>query len=260
VLIKAFKKKEQDIIMNMINTLKTLSISAAIAATSLAVNAQTLDISIQNLSHGTYFTPLVVTAHDMDTRIFEVGTMASTSLTAQAEGGSIAGVVADLAMTNAATVENPANGLLAPGAKTMFMLDTMDNMYLSLSSMILPTNDGFVGLDSWMIPTMPGTYTIDLLAYDAGTELNNELIVDGAGAPGVAGIPADPSMMAGTMGTGVMATSENMYVHIHPGTIGDDDKMGGMSDLDNRYHRWLNPIARLTVTVPDMSDMMSESN
>jgi len=40
-----------------------------------------------------------------------------------------------------------------------------------------------------------------------------------------------------------------MMIHIHRGTLGDDDSMAGKSDLDNRVHRWLNPVAKLTVVV-----------
>jgi hypothetical protein len=36
--------------------------------------------------------------------------------------------------------------------------------------MLLPTNDGFVGLDSLTLPTNPGTYLYTLNGYDAGTK------------------------------------------------------------------------------------------
>ena len=122
------------------------------------------------------------------------------------------------------------------------MLDTMDaNIYLSLTSMLLPTNDGFVGLDSWKIPTEAGTYTFTLNAYDAGTEANDE-IVNGGGAPGTPGIPAAPGGDAGTGAIGVTMTEDNSNIHIHRGSLGDDDLAGGKSDLDNRVHRWLNPV------------------
>ena len=115
--------------------------------------------------------------------------------------------------------------------------------------MLLPTNDGFVGLDSWMIPTEAGTYTVYLNAYDAGTEANDELVVEGSGMPGTPGIPAAPGGNAGMNGSGVTSSETNMMVHIHPGNLGDDDLEAGMSDLDNTVHRWLNPVALLTVTV-----------
>ena len=60
-------------------------------------------------------------------------------------------------------VANPAEGLLAPTSSTMASLPpTEGNDYLSLTAMLLPTNDGFVGLDSWMIPSEAGTYTMYL--------------------------------------------------------------------------------------------------
>jgi len=31
--------------------------------------------------------------------------------------------------------------------------------------------------------------------------------------------------------------------------LGDTDLSAGTSDLDSRVHRWLNPVAKLTVTV-----------
>ncbi|MBU2891718.1 spondin domain-containing protein, partial [Colwellia sp. D2M02] len=146
-------------------------------------------------------------------------------------------------------VENPADGLLAPSQSTMAMLETTDgNQYLSITAMMLPTNDGFVGLNSWMIPTAPGSYDIYLNAYDAGTEANNELILAGSGVVGMPGIPAAPGG-SGINGTGVTNTETNQSVHIHRGSLGDDQPESGNSDLHNTVHRWLNPVAKVTVTV-----------
>jgi len=115
-------------------------------------------------------------------------------------------------------------------------------------AMLLPTNDGFAGLNAVDIPTDPGTYEFYVAAYDAGTEANDELLT-GGGAPGVAGIPADPGGLAGANGTGAAGTDANTTVHIHRGSLGDTDAAGGASDLDSRVHRWLNPVIRVTVTV-----------
>ena len=127
-------------------------------------------------------------------------------------------------------------------------MDTGDNDRLSIVAMLLPTNDGFVGLDSWSIPEEAGTYTVYLNAYDAGSEANDE-IINGAGALGMAGIPGEPGGNAGTGATGVTATESNQNVHIHRGNIGDTDTNGGISDVDSRIHRWLNPVAKVVVTV-----------
>ena len=146
-------------------------------------------------------------------------------------------------------ISDPAGGLLAPGASTTTALSTdAANTRLSVVAMLLPTNDGFVGLPAMTIPTTPGTYTWTLNGYDAGTEANDELIT-GGGAPGVAGIPADPGGAEGSNGTGVGGPDVNDSVHVHRGNLGDSDLNGGSSDLDSRVHRWLNPVARIVVTV-----------
>lgn len=232
--------------LKKMNTL--LSVSALIFASS-QVQAQDLSITVTNLTQGLHFTPIITAAHTSDDHIFMVGTAATDELQTMAEGGDISGLVALLSNADANTNDNPAGGLLAPGTSTTYTLtnDTA-NTHLSMTAMVLPSNDGFVGLDSWKIPTDAGTYTIMLNAYDAGTEANNEL-VNGGGAPGVPGIPAAPGGDSGTGGTGVTDTESNTMVHIHRGNIGDDNVAGGKSDLNNSIHRWLNPVAKLTVTI-----------
>ncbi|WP_350624519.1 spondin domain-containing protein, partial [Pseudoalteromonas sp. 24-MNA-CIBAN-0067] len=78
-------------------------------------------------------------------------------------------------------------------------------------AMVLPTNDAFMGLDAWEIPTEAGTYTMYVNAYDAGTEANDE-IINGGGMSGVPGIPAAPGGDGGANGTGVMDNSDNSNV------------------------------------------------
>jgi len=213
------------------------------------VMAQNLDISITNLTHGTYFTPLLVSAHADGNHLFQPGTPASTHLQAMAEGGDISGLTSDMDAISADSAVNPAGGVLAPGASVQFSINTTSgNNYLSLTAMLVPTNDGFVGLNAMHIPAAAGTYRYSLNAYDAGTEANDE-IVNGGGAPGVPGIPVDPGGANGTGATGVTSTEANTNVHIHRGVLGDTDPNGGISDLDSRVHRWLNPVAELVITV-----------
>ena len=227
-----------------------LTLFAACAVTSLASQAAELDIKLTNLTQGLHFTPILITAHNSDSKLFSVDMPASTALQTMAEGGNLEPLMTEATAANSDMVANPAEGLLAPASSTMASLSTKDgNNYLSLTAMLLPTNDGFVGLDSWMIPTEAGTYTVYLNAYDAGTEANDELVVEGSGMPGTPGIPAAPGGNAGMNSSGVTSSETNMMVHIHPGNLGDDDLEAGISDLDNTVHRWLNPVAMLTVTV-----------
>ena len=222
--------------MNKIIT-STLTTAALMSATLMA---QDIDVKITNNTNGIYFTPLLVSAHASNTSLFMAGSAASANLQAMAEGGDISGLVGDLDKVNADSVSNPASGLLAPGTSTTTTLSTAsENNMLSVTAMMLPTNDGFVGLNGWKIPTKAGTYTINVNAYDAGTEANSELVAD---------IPADPGSKIGTGGTGMSSVVEG-YVHIHRGTVGDGDATGGASDLVAGAHRWLNPVATITVTV-----------
>lgn len=211
-------------------------------------NAADIDVEVTNLTHGIYFTPLLVTAHDSTSHLFQVGTAASPALQAMAEGGALDDLVAAQDAAGAVSAANPAGGLLGPAQSTSASMDTGAHARLSVVAMLLPTNDGFVGLNGWQIPSEPGTYTIMLNGYDAGTEANDE-IVNGGGAPGTPGIPASPGGSGETGATGVTTTEATTVIHVHRGNLGDTDPAGGVSDVDARVHRWLNPVARVIVTV-----------
>ena len=233
--------------------MKKALLATALATSALAAQdaaATQFDVRITNLSNAIYYTPFLVAAHPAGTSLFETGQPASANLQAMAEGGDIAGLVADVNALGATVVENPAGGLLAPASSVDFSMNTdgTSNDRLTIVAMLLPTNDAFAGLNAIMIPTEPGVYTYNVPAYDAGTEANDELLT-GGGAPGAAGMPADPGGLSGTGGTGVAGPDENTTVHIHRGSIGDTDAAGGASDLDSRVHRWLNPVIRVTLTV-----------
>jgi hypothetical protein len=233
-----------------IKKLTTVVSVSSLALASFVTQAQDLSITFTNLSQGLHFTPIITAAHTADSHLFMVGEAASDELQMMAEGGDISGLASILTNADANVSENPASGLLAPGMATSYMLmNDAANTHLSLSAMILPTNDGFVGLDGWEIPTEAGTYTVYLNAYDAGTEANDE--IRGSGAPNMAGMPVPPPLedMIGMNGTGITTTESNTMVHVHRGSLGDDDTMAGNSDLNNTVHRWLNPVAKLTITV-----------
>jgi hypothetical protein len=209
-----------------------------------------IHVSVTNLTNGTYFTPLIVAAHGGDSSVFTVGDPASSSLEILAECGDISGVLADMTSAGADTLVNPAGGLLAPGATATGKLKpSRHNGYLSLAAMLIPTNDGFVGLDSLPIPRASGTYVYYLYGYDAGTEVNDEVLFTESCDAMTPGIPGDPTGLAGTGGTGAASVEPNLAVHIHPGIVGDLDPAGGHSDLSSAYHDWLNPVAKLVITV-----------
>jgi hypothetical protein len=230
------------------NKLTKICAASALVFASSHGFAADVTIKIQNLTQGMYFTPIAAVAHTPDTSLFEVGQEAGLEIQEMAEGGSLAGLTTLATSINADVLAEPTAGPLAPTDSVSGSFMTSDgNTVLSVVAMILPSNDGFIGLDNWTIPTEAGTYTVYLNAYDAGTEANDELV--GSGAPGIPGMPAPPFLTLGTAGSGVTAAISNANVHIHPGNIGDDDATGGTSDVTNSIHRLLNPVAKGTVTV-----------
>jgi len=236
------------------NTLKKNMLFVGMAVTALfSVNsfAQTFTVKVDNLTSGFHFTSLMVAAHPGTSHIFEPGLAATPGVTAMAEGGSLTVLTTELG-TVSADITAANLTALAPGASvtTASITPAMVNTHLSIVGMLLPTNDAFVGMDNVEIPMAAGVYTYYLSAYDAGTEANNELLVGmPGGAPGTPGMPACPAANCGTSGTGVTTVDTNTMIHVHRGALGDANIAGGTSDLDLTVHRWLNPVARVTLTV-----------
>ena len=225
--------------------------AGSLGSTIAMADNRTVHVEVTNLTNAIYFTPLLVAAHNRHTHLFQVGTAASASLQAMAEGGDINGLNADLLSAGADTVANPAGGVLAPGASASATVTrSRGNRFLSVTAMLLPTNDGFAGLDAVRIPKKEGTYTYYLNGYDAGTEANDE-IINGGGAPGIPGIPVDPGGHGGSGGTGVTGADHNTTVHVHRGIVGDTDPAGGASDINSVVHQWINPVAKVVIKVED---------
>lgn len=243
--------------MKLVNKRNLVLLSAlTFGSLSGLTQAATWDVSVLNLTHGNHFTPLLLTAHDHNTHLFEVGSAASLPIEHMAECGHLNPLLAttEVGAADADTIADPNGGPLAPGAVTTASLTTTET-HLSIVAMVLPTNDAFVGLDSLHVPADAGTYTYYLNAYDAGTEGNDEVLTttgtcsytDSGLMPGAPGGDAD------TAGTGVVTSGSddtNTNIHIHRGTLGDAIADGaGKSDLVSTIHRWQNPVAKITITV-----------
>ncbi len=261
------------------------------AATFGSAQAAEITVSITNLTQGMSFTPRLLVAHNDQIDLFEPGQPASTPLAWMAEGGVLVDSQnansagqnfayllerADNADNNAWRTFGVGGTPLPPATQSPdYTFDTEDFRYLSLVTMLIPTNDAFAGLDTWEIPTEPGVYVVELNAYDSGTEANDEisatrtdvtesgtaLALGGYALPGMAGSGNPNATNVGTGGTGVAiqiqadntladdAADREGSVHIHRNILGDTDPDGGISDLDSRVHRWLNPVARMTITI-----------
>jgi len=219
--------------------------------------AATWDVTVTNLTNGNHFTPLLLTAHDHDTHLFEVGMPASVPMEHMAECGHLAALLgtSEVGGADADTIADPNGGPLAPGMSTNAIIDTTET-HLSVVAMVLPTNDAFMGMESQHIPTEAGTYTYYINSYDAGTEGNDETI--NPLGPGdcsyteVGMIPVAPNGDNTTGGTGVVVPGTpdtNTNIHVHRGVLGESAGGLGQSDLVSSIHRWQNPVAKITVTV-----------
>jgi len=157
-----------------------VSLALGMLASSVS-QAQTVQITVENLgvTGGLFLTPVWVGLHDGTFDFFDAGTMSSPSLESLAEGGVTTGLEADFAGMGVDTVIapgtpfGPASSSFANSASaTLTGLNTSANRYLSFASMIIPSNDAFIGNGS------PTTYEI----FDAGGNFTGPLTITVTGA------------------------------------------------------------------------------
>lgn len=187
----------------------------------------TYEVTITNLTRGTLFTPVFVATHKKNKKMFELGEMASIEVANMAEGGDTSGLPSVLDTDNHAS----AGDLLHPGMSVTLMVEAgKGEKYLSVASMMLPTNDGFIAVNGVRLPKDGRTRTVMSPGYDAGSEPNDELCVS---------IPS----CSGPSGAFSPGGGED-YVHIHAG-------IHGIGDLVAADHDWRNPAAKITIRSMD---------
>lgn len=218
--------------MTIVPRAAVAAIVAALTLTSsaLADGKPTYHVTITNLTNAVIFTPILVASQRRAVPIFELGAPASEELTAIAEGGDISGLGATLEADPHVIDVQDSGGPLMPGASVTVVVSAAHGAQrVSLASMLLPTNDGFIALDSVKAPRH-GSKTYFSPGYDAGTEPNDEWCMH---IPGPICGGAGPS-------PGENPDDEG-YVHIHRG-------MQGVGELSPALYDWRNPVAKITVT------------
>lgn len=198
------------------------------SATASADRSASYHVTITNITNSISFTPILVTSHRKGISLYELGSAASNELTAIAEGGDIAPLTAAL-LNNArvADVQN-SGGLLGPGESVTVEVSAKHGARnISMASMMLPTNDGFIALNSVKAPRH-GTAVYYSPGFDAGTEPNDELCIS---IPGPTCGGEGPSPGAGGEG----------YVHINRG-------IHGIGDLAPDIYDWRNSVARISIS------------
>jgi len=187
-------------------------LGVALLALLASANASAVQItvSVDNLSgeNGLYLTPLWVGFHDGSFDLFERGGFASQGLEDLAEEGDASGL-------NSGGVDGLVFGpagfggapILDPGETGTLTLDLdpVANRFFTFASMIIPSNDAFIG----------NATTIEI--FDAaGNFLGLDLTVDGSQVYD-AGTEANDGFGAAFSPIGGMATDTNELISLHSG-------------------------------------------
>jgi len=119
--------------------------------------------------------PPLFVVHSRQSDVWSVGEIASHGVTAIAEDANNAPLESALpAVQGVKTVFTGAGGPIPSGATRSFTVETSGRFNrLSVVTMLVNTNDAFTGLDSLHLRGHRSSH--ETMAYDAGSERNNEL-------------------------------------------------------------------------------------
>ena len=183
----------------------------------------------QVLSH-----PIFVT-HAAGIDLAPVGEAASEALVLLAENGDVSGLVA--LATAAGANSMVAEGVVPPGGSvTVTVTADMVNSSLSVGSMLVSTNDAFIAATDVALfdeDGAPVSASLELMAYDAGSEDNTEMASDIPGPLGLDEV-ADPA-------------GSNERVPTVDGIIAPHEGIQGGADVGEAF-AWEEPTAMLTIT------------
>jgi hypothetical protein len=218
--------------------MKRLALGAlgALAAAALLIPAagsspsreRTWDVTITNLTPpgSQPLSPPLFVVHSNRADIWSVGGIATHPVAAIAEDASNAPAEAAFALLPGVSgVFTGAGGPIPPGASRTYEVETNGNFNrLSVLTMLVNTNDAFTGLDSEHLRDHGGTRST--MAYDAGSEQNNELIAFIPGPCCNHPFVRDP---------------EGALIRMHEGIT-------GRGDLNPAVYGWTGHVARIQVS------------
>jgi len=170
----------------------------------------------------------LIAAHKPSVGLFELGAAPSDELAALAEGGDTAPLKAVLdGLSKQVFATAQTEGLLEAGKSVEIEITASASArFISMASMILPTNDAMMALDTVALPTW-GYRRYYASGYDAGSESNDELCA------------SIPGPTCGGDGAFTEVNGEG-FVHISSG-------IQGIGDIDAAKYDWNNPVAVITI-------------
>ena len=214
----------------------TITLAVALGFAALATGAASADddrdakqwrVTVTNVaSPGSQpLSPPLLVVHSRMADVWSVGEIASHGVAAIAEDANNAVLEAALAGgPGVRSASTGAGGPIPPGQSRSYVVET-DGGHgrLSLVTMLVNTNDAFTGLDSLRLNGQ-GT-SLTTMAYDAGSERNNELR---SHIPGPC------------CGNPFVRDPEGAVIRHHEG-------IAGRGDLSPAAYGWAGPVARVTV-------------
>lgn len=185
------------------------------------------EVTITNLTRGETFTPILVASHKKRFSLYQLGEPASAELATVAESGNT-DPLRNLLLDNRIAYDVVSTGaLLPPGESvTVKVKATRYYQYISVASMLIPTNDAFIAVNGIKVHRGHKMISVMSPAYDAGSEMNDELCAN------------IPGPTCG--GEGLSDAEGEGYVHIHAG-------IHGVGDLVAADYDWRNPTAKITI-------------
>jgi len=197
------------------------------------------EVTVSNLTNAQPLSPVAVIAHQSGYAVFSVGSAATAGLEVLAEEGDNADLLAEADADAMVVVSASGAAPVGPaGSETItieMLASELPDLLLSVSTMLVNTNDAFTGVNGTAIGAMAvgDVLTRNGVAYDAGTEADSE---EAADLPGPAG---------GGEGFNVARDDQADIVSMHSGVVSQDDGFAS-SDLTEQ-HRFDNPVARIRV-------------
>ncbi len=219
------------IILAVVAALATLSVGVAVG-TSHDSSSGGIDyeVSVTNLMPGQILSPIVVATHTKDNApLFSLGQPSSAELAAMAEDADTSGLMAlwsNNDEVNDLQVLKLNDGPIPPGQTATGVVNIDgEATRLSLASMLVSTNDGFISLNGMSLIGVVDR-SVRVPVYDSGSEANSE------NCDFIPGPPCGNHLHDDSASEG--------FVHIHSGVHGG----GGLTPS---LHDWHNPAALITI-------------
>jgi hypothetical protein len=229
-----------------------IGLAAALAATALPAAFAAgppeshYRVTLMNLTDGQPFSPPVAATHRKTIHMFQVGRLASDELEFIAEDGNEVPMFERFGASDRVTQAVDVGRPLTTRGKVVgsftdsatFEIAAAPGDRFSIATMLICTNDGFLGLDAVKLPK-EGSRTLFLNGYDAGTEQNTEEsvdLVDPCSLLGPTPLPGDPD---GNRDAEVDTAPAELIRH-HP-------NIEGVGELSVPQHGWSDPVAVVTI-------------